>query len=244
MLPVPYADPALYDLLHADGTGDECWLLDRLAARHGPGGKAALEPACGSGRYLAGLRRRGWEVFGYDRSPAMAAFARRRLGPGRAQVGDMRNFRTQPRFDLAFNLLSTFRHLMTDRDALAHLRSTAGALKPGGIFILGLDLAEYGADAPDEEAWTVRRSGKTWRHVMMTLPADRRRRRERILNFVDPPAGPLIESHYDLRSYDAQELADLIARSPFAIEAVYGPDGRRAELDGPELALWLVLKTA
>ena len=40
----------------------------------------------------------------------------------------------------------------------------------GGIFILGLDLAAYGQDQPDEEVWTARKGGKTFRHVMMTLP--------------------------------------------------------------------------
>ena len=47
-LPRFYDDPALYDLIHADGTGDEVWLLERLAARHGNGGKTAFEPACGT----------------------------------------------------------------------------------------------------------------------------------------------------------------------------------------------------
>ena len=250
-LPKLYDDPALYDLIHADGTDDEVWLLDSIAARHGNGGKAALEPACGTGRYLPGLLRRGWTVCGYDVSGKMTAYARRRLARWgkKASVvrGDMTTFKPRGRYDLAFNTLSTFRHLLTDREALAHLRLTYGALNPGGIFVLGLDLAAYGEDQPDEEVWTARRGGRTIKHVMMTLPPEPRRRRERIINFVTVPGArgeKVLESSYDLRSYDSGELANLILGTKFSLPACYGYDGRPASLCGTERALWLVLKKA
>lgn len=240
-LPAFYRDPALYDLIHAEGTDDEVWLLDLIAKKHGNGGMIALEPACGSGRYLAGLLRRGWTVTGYDLSTEMVRFARARLSRWGKKVtltwGDMTSFKPKGRFDLAFNLLSTFRHLLTDRDALAHLRVTAAALNPGGIFVLGLDLAAYGEECSDEEVWTA--SGV--KHVMMTIPATARDRREKIINFVTR-GGKMLESAYDLRSYDAAELSGLLARSPLRVEACYGYDGRPAELGGSERALWLVLK--
>jgi SAM-dependent methyltransferase len=248
-LPRFYDDPALYDLIHADGTGDEVWLLDRLAARHGNGGKAALEPACGTGRHLPGLLRLGWTVAGYDISAKMVSFAKKRLSKWgkKASVvrGDMTTFTTREKYDLAFNTLSTFRHLLTEREALAHLRSTYDALNPGGIFILGLDLAVYGEDLPDEEVWTARRGGITIKHVMMTLPPEARRRRERIINFVTVP-GPrgekVLESAYDLRSYDSGELANLLLKTKFSLPACCGYDGKPASLCGTERALWLVLK--
>ena len=245
-LPKFYDDPALYDLIHADGTDDEVWLLDRIATLHGNGGKTALEPACGTGRYIAGLLRRGWTVDGYDLSPKMVAYAKKRLakwGPRAAVTrGDMVSFRSKKNYDLAFNLLSTFRHLDSDADAVAHLRGTYELLNPGGLFVLGLDLAVYGQDLPDEEVWTARRSGKSIRHVMMTLPASRRQRREKIMNFVHEGGGKLLESSYDLRSYDAQQIAALILRTKFTLPICYGYDGKPASLCGTENALWLVLK--
>jgi SAM-dependent methyltransferase len=245
-LPKFYSDPALYDLIHADGTGDEVWLLDSIAELHGNGGKKALEPACGTGRYLPSLLRRGWSATGYDLSPKMVAYAKARLARWgkRANVvrGDMVSFKPKEKFDLAFNLLSTFRHLMTDAEAVAHLRLTEEALNPGGLFILGLDLAAYGEDQPDEEVWVARRGGKTYRHVMMTLPPSRRARRERVMNFVTLPNGKVLESAYDLRSYDAQQLAGLILRTKFTLPTCYGYDGRPASLCGDDRALWLVLK--
>lgn len=243
-----YADPALYDLIHADGTDDEVWFLDRIAKLHGNGGKTALEPACGTGRYLAGLARRGWTAHGYDLSPKMVAFAQARLAK-RPRVtvarGDMTTYKPKGTFDLAFNLLSTFRHLLDDRAALAHLRATYDALNPGGLYVLGLDLAAYGLDQPDEETWTTTRGGRRYTHVMMTLPPEPKKRRERIMNFVTVP-GPrgqkVLESFYDLRSYDADELATLLLRTKFALAACYGYDGKPASLCGEERALWVVLK--
>lgn len=248
-LPSIYADPALYDLVHAEGTDDEVWLLNHLAEVHGCGIKTALEPACGTGRYLAGLLRRSWTVEGYDLSPGMLAFARKRLAGWGKRVklarGEMTAYRPKGRFGLILNVLSTFRHLMTEKDALAHLKLMAGALEPGGIFILGLDLSIYGQDEPDEEVYECRQGGRTAKHVLMSLPAEPGTRRERIINFVTTPKGKtetVLESSYDLRSYSAAELAALIDKSPLMIEAVYGYDGRDAVLDGPERALWLVLK--
>lgn len=248
-LPSIYADPALYDLVHAEGTDDEVWFLAHLAEIHGCGVKTALEPACGTGRYLAGLLRRGWKVEGYDLAPGMLAFARKRLAGWGKRVrlarGEMTSYRPKGRYGLILNVLSTFRHLMTEKDALAHLKLMAGALEPDGIFVLGLDLSVYGQDEPDEEVYECRQGGRTAKHVLMSLPAEPGIRRERIINFVTTPKGKketVLESSYDLRSYDAAEIASLIAASPLRVEAVYGYDGKPAVLGGPERALWLVLK--
>ena len=248
-LPSLYADPGLYDLVHAEGTDDEVWFLTQLAEAHGCGIKTALEPACGTGRYLAGLLRRRWTVEGYDLAPGMLTFARRRLkGWGRRVKlahGEMTTYRPTRRFGLIFNVLSTFRHLMTEREALAHLRLMAAALEPGGIFVLGMDTSNYGVDEPDEEVWDCRQGGRRAKHIIMSIPAEAGTRRERIINFVTAKKGgqeTLLESTYDLRSYSATELSALIESSPLRIEAVYGYDGNEAELGGPERALWLVLK--
>ncbi len=244
-LPSIYADPELYDLVHAEGTDDEAWFLDRLAHDHGCGIKTLLEPACGTGRYLAAMLRRGWTVEGYDAAGGMLDFARKRLaGWGkRARIsrGEMSAYRPKTKFGLIINLLSTFRHLMTEKEALAHLKLMAGAMEPGGIFVLGLDLSNYEDDFPDEEVWECRQGGRRAKHVVMSIPPERDTRRERIINFVTAK-GKILESSYDLRSYSASELEELLARSPLRIEAVYGYDGKPQVWGGPERALWLVLK--
>ncbi|MEK7857656.1 MAG: class I SAM-dependent methyltransferase [Elusimicrobiota bacterium] len=254
MPPIPektafYDLPVWYDLIHAEGTGDEVWLLERLFAAHGNGGRSWLEPACGTGRLLAGLARRGWELTGYDANERALAFARQRLkrwaGRVRLLKGRMETFKDSARFDCAFNLMSTFRHLLTDKVALAHLRSTAASLRPGGLYIIGLDLADYRYPDPDEEtAYASAKGRKAW-HVMMTLPAEKRRRRERILNFLtlrDKSGERAVESHYDLRSYDLREWKALLAKSPFRLTAVYNPAGRKTKLSEATRDAYFVLR--
>ena len=77
-----YANPAIYELLHAYGTAGEVRVLESLEARtRRPYSSAPLrwlEPACGTGRYLARASVRGRRVCGFDASPAMVAYARRR----------------------------------------------------------------------------------------------------------------------------------------------------------------------
>jgi SAM-dependent methyltransferase len=199
-----YQKPKLYEKYHAEGIDDEIWLLETLHARHGNGGLRWLEPACGTGQYLKALRKKGWKAAGYDLSPQMAKFAK-------APVGDMRSYVPRDRADAAFCLQSTFRHLMTDKDALAHLRCMRSSLNPGGFYVLGLDLFDYKTADDDEETWPG--------HVMISLTPVKRK--ERIINFYDG------EKHeYDLRSYDWKEWSSLTRKSPFRIKAVYGPDGR------------------
>jgi SAM-dependent methyltransferase len=232
-----YDRPDWYDLLHAAGTADEVWLLERLNALHGTGGKRWLEPACGTGRYLAALSKKGYRVTGYDSNEKMLAYARRRLS-GSADVlrADMASFRRPGRFDLAFCLLSTFRHLLTAEKAAKHLELIAESLKPGGLYILGLDLTDYRDAHDDEEAWTARRGRRSAEHVVLSLAPQAPRRRERIINLLTLTCGgkkEFLESAYDLRSYDARQLRALVRASPLSLEAVYGPDGKPSRL-GPE----------
>lgn len=207
-----YDDPRVYESVHRPGTAEEAALLRDVFALHGNGGRRWLEPACGTGRLLAALAGRGFSVCGYDVSLPALDYARRRLRRfgSRARVfpGDMRSFRAPGPFDAAFNLIGTIRHLLRDADVLAHLRLVAAMLAPGGIYIVGLDLVDYDLAEDDEETWPG--------HVMMSLAPDRRRRRERIVNFISH-GGRLIEASYDLRSYSREQWRALLAKSPLRV---------------------------
>ncbi|MFD8526538.1 class I SAM-dependent DNA methyltransferase [Streptosporangium canum] len=81
---------ARYDELNA--RMDTARLVDRyveVVERYGSGGRRLLDAGCGTGRSSAAFRERGFEVTGYDLSPAMVAMARRRPGAEgiRFQVG-------------------------------------------------------------------------------------------------------------------------------------------------------------
>jgi len=123
-----------------------------------------LEPACGSGRYLEALTSAGFHVTGYDRSLAMISFARKRLQTGQLSalaqvaVGDLKAMAFARHFDAALTLAGSLGYLL-DRDALtAHLRHTAAALRPGGLYIIQL-LCAWKGTRPIPAPWTHERQG-------------------------------------------------------------------------------------
>lgn len=234
-----YAHPRSHDALQGGETASEVGLLEAIHRGHGNGGRDWLEPACGTGRLVGALKRRGWSVTGYDVEARMLAYARR--AGSKVVRGDMRAFAPCQAFDFAYCLQSSFRQLLTERDALAHLRLTARALRPGGAYALGLDLTDYRLPEHDEETWEARDGGRRIRQVQLSLPPDRGTRLERILQFVSS-GRRLLRIEYDLRAYDARQFRALLAASPFRLAAVYDLWGRRATLDRGTRAATFVLK--
>ena len=57
------------------------------------------------------------------------------------------------KFDAAFCTFNTFRHMLSKKDAVAHLRSVAENLRPDGIYILGFHMIPMDADPNCTERW-------------------------------------------------------------------------------------------
>ena len=159
-----YAHPLYYDVVFDADTPAEADFLEGAARRFGrSGGRRVLEPACGTGRLVRALARRGWWAAGFDASPSMLAYARTELHsaglPARLFQARLEEFAARAHFDLVHCLLGSFRYLGDGRDARAHLRAVAGALRPGGLYVLGLHLADLGAPSPTRERWVGERGG-------------------------------------------------------------------------------------
>ena len=277
-----YETPLYYDIVFDAETENECDFIEVLLEVHGTGlgsmqaGRRRyriLEPACGTGRLVAGMARRGHDVLGFDLSQGALAFARQRIAllsapgtrragrtPGRGRArrptvrlrrGAMQSFKPPGRFDLAHCLVSSFRYLHTESDARRHLECVAQALRPGGLYVLGLHLTEYGHDAPSRERWVGSRRGV---HVVCNIqgwPAERRRRRERMrTRLVVSKRGAIAryETSWEFRTYSVRQLRALIASVP-ALEhiATYDFDydlERVQELGAERLDQVLVLRRA
>ena len=233
-----YELPSWYDILHSEGTASEVDGLERLAERYvrgdWRGGMRWLEPACGSGRYLRVIAGRGGVVYGFDRSEAMVAYARssleRRGLRGRVWVAEMDGFVVprRVRVEIAFVLISTVRHLMTDEALLSHLACVAEALRPGGVYAVGLGMTAYGAEPESEDVWVGRRGPCEVTQVAQYLPPERGRRRERVFNHltvVTPRAERHLDSTYELRSYSGPQWTRVLARSAFEPIAVVDEEG-------------------
>jgi SAM-dependent methyltransferase len=217
-----YEAPRWYDVIFDDDTAREAAFLEGLFERHGRSrGRRCLEPACGSGRLVVEMVRRGWKVTGFDLSPEMVAYSRRRLAEEglRASVVEarMEDFRLRGRFDLAHCLVSTFKHLLDEGSALAHLTRVAAALAPGGLYVLGLHLSDYSDTQRRRERWVARRGGTRVTCNLQSWPPDRRRRVERVRSRLLVEEGDRtrrVESHFDFRTYDHRQLRTLLRTVP------------------------------
>jgi len=119
----------------------ECDGLLKLAARYGvPNPKRVLELACGPAHHLRELARRGFDCQGIDINPEMLGYARelcRREGVTvTLRRGDMRTFHLSRRFNVVLCLFDSFAQCISERDAIATLRSAAAALSPGGLLFV------------------------------------------------------------------------------------------------------------
>ncbi len=111
--------------------------LEQALVRFAGAGGATLEVGCGTGHWLAALRRRGWRAMGVDSSAQMLFEARRNLGPaplvrGRAERLPLRS----ACFDRMF-CINAVHHFEGKRD---FLREARRLLRPGGaLMVAGLD---------------------------------------------------------------------------------------------------------
>jgi SAM-dependent methyltransferase len=249
-----YSIPDVYDVLHAPGTAREVGMCLRAAKRYaGEGAKAAkfwVEPACGTGRYVRGLAGRGCHALGIDLAEPMIEYARQRSraggenkGTARFEVGDMTALDEtagRGKFDAAMNLINSIRHLSSDKELDNHLASTAASLKAGGVYIVGLSVALYGAETDSEDVWTGARGRMKVSQVIQYVPPTATRgaaaRVERAYSHitVSSPSGTReYVSSYALRCYSRKQWLDAIERSPLRLAAVVNEAGK--EIDIPTL---------
>ncbi|MEN0020159.1 MAG: class I SAM-dependent methyltransferase [Planctomycetota bacterium] len=251
-----YADPVVYDVLHAPGTADEFRTLELIADRFvTPSGRERtwLEPACGTGRLLRHAARQGIRVIGIDLAPEMIKDAKRRLPSlSRVQwhVGDMTDFAgivTRSSVDLAFCTINTARHLgadeQSDRPMLQHLEQIAAVLKPGGVYVLGISLTAYGFEPPSEDVWSGSRGSLRVKQVVQYEPATKASRREMVISVLDierPRGCETRSSSYALRSYDRKQWDRLVARSAMQVVGVVDEFGDDTPVLAPGYQLFIL----
>lgn len=254
-----YTDPAVYDILHTPGTAEEVDGLERIARRWGraPRGRSLvwMEPACGTGRYLRLAARRGHRALGIDRSAPLISYARgvaRAMGVSRRtdlRVGDMTRLpgAWRGKVDLAFCLINSIRHLASDGAMLRHLRSVAGALRPGGVYCVGITLTSYGMEYPSEDVWEGRRGGCRVKQVIQFVPPldarAERARAERAFSHLIVTRGDRVEhrdSAYVLRTYSRVQWESLVRRSPLRVRATVDEVGAPVTLTPSGYAVWVL----
>lgn len=228
--PVPldwYDTPLYYDIIFDEDTTLEADFLERMHERHGDGvrqNRSVLELACGSGRLMKELGTRGWKTAGFDANAAMLDFANKRMDSANLRPelwqDRMESFAVprKQRFDLIHCLVSTFKYLLSERDALSSLNRVADTLKPGGLFVLGIHLTDYRHPKITHERWVVARDGVEVVCNTRTWPVDPGSRIEAMRSRlkVTLPGGDIHrqETLWNVRSYSADQLRRLVAKVP------------------------------
>ena len=225
-----YDFPKYYDLVYGSDWKAEFEFLRACFVKHASGKvRRVFEPACGTGRLLVKFAQAGFKVGGVDLNPLAVDFCNARLVRAgfrpTAQVGDMCDFAVRQPIDAAFNTINSFRHLGTQKQAEDHLRCVARALRPGGIYVLGLHLTPTRGEALQEERWAARRGNLAVLSHLWVIDCDRRRRREEVgmsFDVYSPTKQFRIEDRVVFRTYSAGQLKDLLASvSEFEVTQVY-----------------------
>lgn len=218
-----YDTPLYYDIIFDADTLKEAAFLEGLWERFGSGKKGrVLEAACGSGRVMAEMLRRGWKAEGFDLNESMLRHARERMRglPGwKVWQAEMARFEAPKgrRYQLAHCLVSTFKYLLTETEAAEALRRMAAVLAPGGLLVLGLHLTNYRRTGCEHERWVEERDGVRVVCNTRTWPADKRTRLERVrarLKVTEAGQTREQETVWNFRTYDAAQLRALLRSVP------------------------------
>jgi len=142
--------------------------LDLAEQSRGP----VLEIACGTGRVLLPIARKGIDICGVDNSQPMLEVLNQNLASEpqdvRARItvhqGDMRTFRLNLKFPLVMIPFRPMQHMFTVEDQAAALKTAAAHLTDTGILALDVFYPKF------EMIWT--RVGEEVPEMEWTLPSD------------------------------------------------------------------------
>lgn len=218
-----YDYPQYFDMVFRDETAAEVAFFQEAFRRFAQRPvRRVLEPGCGSGRLVAAMAALGFEMTGIDLSQPSLDYLRRRLARRglQAQIlrADFTDIDLPDRFDAAFCTFNTFRHLTSETAARSHLRSVAGHLLPGGIYILGLHAIPLDADPDCTERWRAHHGSTTVNVTLRVTDFDRRKRLEQleVLLTARRPKHPPIRcrSRFPLRLYTIRQLLATVRNVP------------------------------
>ena len=227
-----YDFPQYWDLAFDDDTLLEADFIEAAGRKYCSFPvKRLLEPGCGCGRLVVELAHRGYDVSACDLSTVAAAYTDARLAKAglsaNVHVADMRELSCRPEADIAYCLVNTFRHLLTEDDAAQHLRAVADSIRSGGLYLIGMHLLPADADEEDSEEWSVSKAGTTVNMQLDVAQCDRTTRLE-TLRFnmeavTDDAVSPqYFETDYQMRIYQAHQFLELIKQVPaFELLDVY-----------------------
>lgn len=216
-----YDHPKYYDLVFGADCAAELKFIVQCGEKYATGKVRKLfEPACGTGRLLFHLAKRGYKVAGIDLNSKAVDFCNERLErlgiSERAWTADMSAFETKTRYDVAFNTINSFRHLATEKAAESHMQAMGQCVRSGGLYLLGVHLTPTEAAPSETESWSARRGHLAITTYMWTIERNLAKRVERFgirFDIHNPTRSWRIDDVLVLRSYTAAQMQKLIEKS-------------------------------
>ncbi|TWU24230.1 Cypemycin methyltransferase [Novipirellula galeiformis] len=229
-----YDYPQYFDMVFRDETKAEVEFFEQAFEKYRSDQATTklLEPGCGSGRLVAAMAARGYELSGLDLSQPMLDYLRKRLLrrklDAKLVLGDMTKMDFPERFHAAFCTFNTFRHLLSEAEAISHLRSVAAHLEPGGIYILGFHCIPMDADPESTERWVATHGGTKVHVTLKVIDFQRRKRQETLRASIKAQtnAGKVhrIRSEFPLRLYTIAQAKSLFRKVDDELELVEAYD--------------------
>jgi SAM-dependent methyltransferase len=217
-----YDYPKYYDLIFGSDWAEEFRFLKQCFEKYASRPVTRVfEPACGTGRLLIQFAKSGYEVAGNDLNEKAIEYCNQRLQRHgfvpTAFVGDMAAFTVKKKYDAAFNLINTFRHLPDEATAEAHLKCVADALNKGGLYLLGLHLTPKTPQKCTSETWSAKRGKLSVVSNLWSAGTDLKKRVERIgvtYDVTTPSSKFRIKDETVFRTYTSEQMFDLLATEP------------------------------
>ena len=226
-----YDHPQYYHLSYSHGMGEEIRFIRELLARYvGSESAKILEPACGTGRVLLPLLEAGYRGTGFDNNDNAMRYLKKRLQRKGLKAmllnADMADFSIPGGlFNGAVCTVDTFRHVLTEADAVNHLKCVARHLRTGGVYLLALHLLPRGGYSDKISRWRDRKGVLNLHTTISVLNVDRKRRLETlsiVFNVRTPKRRNKYRYVYQLRTYTLRQLNSLLKQvSVFEMAAVY-----------------------
>ena len=130
----------IYDLIYEDKDYEgECDFVGEIFKRFSPHPiETILDGGCGTGGHVIPLARRGYKVTGFDSSETMIKHAKEKTAESNLtldfQVGDLRNFNLNKKFDACICMFAVMNYLTKTKDLIKALRNIRRHLKKGALF--------------------------------------------------------------------------------------------------------------
>ncbi len=140
-----YNYPYYYDIAFGYRDLDlECDFIEKQIAVHSKSRSfSLLDIACGTGSHLVEMGKRGFKVSGFDISPQMVEYAKKKAEnsgiDAKIWIDNMVSFETTETYGCAINLLTGFNYLLRNEDVENHLEKVGKVLEKGGLYIIEMN---------------------------------------------------------------------------------------------------------